>query len=99
MQSPRVELEGATSATPVPVQPALPHYWIADAEGETPLLPTDHPPWMRDAIAISQQARRWMERLRPLVVRVLGFWDHAVRAIRVAGRTVTVDPAGCYRVD
>jgi hypothetical protein len=36
--------------------------------------------------------------LRPLVVHVLSFWDHAVRAVRIAGRRLEVDPSGSYRL-
>jgi hypothetical protein len=54
---------------------------------------------MRDAVALSAHARTLLQRLRPLVIRVFGFWDHAVRSIHVAGRRINVDPAGCYRVD
>ena len=54
---------------------------------------------MRDAVALSAHARTLLQRLRPLVIRVFGFWDHAVRSIQVAGRRINVDPAGCYRVD
>jgi len=99
MQPARIDLQGVTGVPASPVQPAPPQYWIADAELETPVLPRDHPTWMRDAVAISVQAQRWIARSRPLAMRVLGFWDHVGRAIRIAGRTLSVDPAGCYRID
>ena len=62
------------------------------------ILPRDHPPWMRDAVALSTHARTLLRSLRPLVIRVFGFWDHVVRSIHVGGRRINVDPAGCYRV-
>jgi len=72
---------------------------VADAELETALLPRDHPRWVKDAIAVSQRAREIIAKLRPVVVRVLSFWDHRIRSIVVGDRSVSVDPSGCYRVD
>jgi hypothetical protein len=70
---------------------------VAEADLDTPTLPHDHPPWVRDAIALSQRARELAARLKPVVVRVLCFWDHRWRSIAIAGRRIEVDPAGCYR--
>lgn len=72
---------------------------VADAELETALLPRDHPRWVKDAIAVSQRAREIIAKLRPVVIRVLSFWDHRIRSIVVEDRSVSVDPSGCYRVD
>ena len=72
---------------------------VADAELETALLPHDHPRWVKDAVAVSQRARELIAKLRPIIVRVLSFWDHQIRAITVGGRRVTVDSSGCYRTD
>jgi hypothetical protein len=72
---------------------------VADAELETALLPRDHPRWVKDAIAVSQRAREIIAKLRPVVMRVLSFWDHRIRSIVVGDRSVSVDPSGCYRVD
>jgi len=66
---------------------------------ETSLLPRDHPRWVRDAVAVSQRARALIAGLRPVVVRVLTFWDHRLRSILVGDRRVRVDPSGCYRTD
>lgn len=71
---------------------------VAEAELETALLPNDHPRWVRDAVAVSQRARELIAKLRPVVIRVFAFWDHRIRSIMVAGQSVVVDPAGCYRI-
>ena len=72
---------------------------VADAELETALLPHDHPRWVKDAVAVSQRARELIAKLRPVIVRVLSFWDHQIRAITVGGRRVAIDSSGCYRTD
>ncbi len=70
-----------------------------DLEGEwSSSLPRDHPAWQRDVLSVSARARAVLAQLRPVVVRVLTFWDHVVRAAIVGGRRVEVDPSGCYRV-
>lgn len=79
----------------VPVQYAL----VPDNEIETPILPRDHPAWMRDAVAVSARAREFLARLKPIAVRVLTFWDHSVRSINVMGRALHVDASGSYRMD
>lgn len=72
---------------------------VPEAELETSLLPHDHPRWVKDAIAVSQRARELLAKLRPAAMQVLGFWDHRVRSIVVAGRRIAIDPSGCYRAD
>lgn len=99
MQPPRIEFERSRGVPAAPPEPVPAEYIVSDAERETPLLPRDHPAWMRDAVALSGHARRWMQRLRPIFIHVLTFWDHAVRSICVAGRRISVDAAGCYRID
>jgi hypothetical protein len=62
-------------------------------------LPADHPAWQRDVVAISARARAVLTTLRPVVVRIVTFWDHVVRGVGVSGkRTLEVDPSGCYRL-
>jgi hypothetical protein len=61
-------------------------------------LPRDHPAWQRDVLAVSSRVRAILAGLRPVVVRVLGFWDHVVRSISIGARSVEVDPSGCYRL-
>ncbi len=77
-----------------PIVPAIP-----DVELEAAPLPHDHPPWVRDALTVSQRAKELIARLRPVVLRVLTFWDHRIRSIAIAGRRVGVDASGSYRVD
>ncbi len=72
---------------------------IPDAELETALLPQDHPRWVKDAVAMSQRARELIAKLRPIVIRVLSFWDHQIRSIVVGNRRVAVDVSGSYRAD
>jgi hypothetical protein len=71
----------------------------ADAASEIPAsLPHDHPAWQRDVLAVSARVRAQIAHARPLVVRVLTFWDHARRAVIIHGRRLDVDPSGCYRL-
>lgn len=77
-----------------PVLPLIP-----EDELETPPLPREHPKWVKDAVAVSQRARQIIARLRPVVIRVLTFWDHHVRGIAVGGRDLSVDISGSYRLD
>jgi hypothetical protein len=81
----------------VPSRAVLP--LIPDDELETPPLPREHPRWLKDAPAVSQRARQLIARLKPVIVRVLTFWDHHVRSIDVGGRQVNVDVGGSYRID
>lgn len=71
---------------------------VAEAELGTAPLPFDHPPWAKDATAVSQRAREIIARLRPVIIRVLCFWDHRIRSILVGHRRVQVDPSGSYRI-
>jgi hypothetical protein len=99
MHPPRVDFERSRGVLAAPPEPVPNEYSVPDVEPPQPLLPRDHPAWMRDAVALSGHARRWIERLRPAVIRVLTFWDHTVRSALVAGRQISVDGAGCYRID
>jgi hypothetical protein len=72
---------------------------LPDDELETPPLPREHPKWVRDAVAVSQRARQLIARLRPVVMRVLTFWDHHVRGMTISGREVSVDISGSYRLE
>lgn len=101
MNASRIELEGPANLIAVPPNQTAPLLGlVADVELETaPNLPRDHPSWMRDALAVSARARALIASLRPVVIRVLTFWDHHVRSIVVGGRTLGVDPSGSYRLD
>ncbi len=72
---------------------------LPDDELETPPLPREHPKWVKDAMAVSQRARHLISRLKPVIVRVLTFWDHHVRGIAIAGRELSVDASGSYRLE
>lgn len=72
---------------------------LPDDELETPPLPREHPKWVKDALAISQRARHLLSRVAPLLVNVLTFWDHRRHSIVIAGRALTIDVSGSYRVD
>jgi hypothetical protein len=68
------------------------------ADLEPAALPRDHPAWQRDVLAVSARVRALVAQLRPVAVRVLTFWDHAVRSIPLGGRRLEIDPSGCYRI-
>lgn len=70
-----------------------------DDRYEGPALPSDHPAWMRDAVSLSQRARALVVKLKPVVLRVIGVWEHRVRSVVVAGRKVSVDASGSYRME
>ena len=60
-------------------------------------LPNDHPAWMRDTLSLSQRARALLASVKPVVVRVIAFWEHRVKSVAVGNRTLTVDASGSYR--
>ena len=62
-------------------------------------LPNDHPRWMKDTLSISQRARTLLQKLEPVVMRVLTAWDHRIRSVEIGGRTLKVDASGSYRLD
>lgn len=74
-----------------PIVPAVP-----EADLET-TLPREHPKWVKDSLSVSTRAKEAIARLRPIAVRILGFWDHRVRSAVVAGLRVAIDPSGSYR--
>jgi len=93
-------LPGAAVSLP-PAPPALATVAIAfdpelDPEAR---LPGDHPAWARDVVSLSQRVRETFARLRPAVVRIYTAWEHRVRSILVGGHRLSVDLAGCYRLD
>jgi hypothetical protein len=72
---------------------------IAEGGADMPAsLPRDHPAWQRDVLAVSARVRAVIASLRPAAVRVLTFWDHAVRCVAIGGRRIDVDPSGSYRL-
>ncbi|MBV9232988.1 MAG: hypothetical protein JO030_03005 [Candidatus Eremiobacteraeota bacterium] len=98
----RVEPEERLTAAALALEPSRSEAVVAtvpEAELETALLPQDHPRWVKDAVAVSQRARELIAKLRPIVIRVLSFWDHQIRSIVVGDRRVSVDVSGCYHAD
>jgi hypothetical protein len=71
-----------------------------DVDGIADLnLPGDHPPWQRDLVSISTRVRAVLATLKPLVVRVVSFWDHVRRSATIDGnRSLEIDPSGSYRL-
>jgi hypothetical protein len=61
-------------------------------------LPADHPQWQRDVVSISSRTRALLASIVPAVVRTVAYWDHRVRELALGPRTLSVDPAGCYRL-
>jgi hypothetical protein len=103
--TPRIdpELNGPNASTPT-LPPALalpPPLPVAlDPDVELPNnLPSDHPPWAKDTLSLSQRARALLGRLRPIAIKVITFWDHRVRSILVGGRALSVDASGSYRLE
>lgn len=72
---------------------------VPDVELDTALLPRDHPQWVKDTLSVSNRARELLARLRPVVVKILTFWDHRVRSVLVGNSRVSVDPSGSYRIE
>jgi hypothetical protein len=60
-------------------------------------LPATTPAWQRDVVAVSARVRALLDTLRPIVVGVLTFWDHALRSVRIGAHRLEVDPSGSYR--
>ena len=87
----------APHATAIPTEQMVAA--IDESETENTLLPRDHPKWARDAVTLSTRAREMIARLRPVVVKMLTFWDHRVRSALVAGNRVCIDPSGSYRLE
>lgn len=72
---------------------------IPDDEFETAPLPREHPKWIKDGLVVSQRAKQLIERVKPVTLRALRFWDHAVRSLTILDRRVSVDSSGSYRMD
>ena len=87
---------GAASMPPQP--PPLPVALDADVSIGNQ-LPSDHPAWSKDTLSVSARARALIARVRPVIIRVVTYWDHRVRSIFVGGRTLSVDASGSYRLE
>jgi len=79
-----------------PLAAIAPH--VAEIELETPPFSPDRPEWTRDALTLSRRAREYIERLRPIALKVLTFWDHVARSIAVDGARIAIDASGSYRL-
>jgi hypothetical protein len=93
--SPALVLVDPTLVYPPALVPPLPP--IDPEASGLPDLPSDHPQWQRDVVSISSRARALIANVIPVVVRTLAYWDHRVREVAFGARTLSVDPAGCYR--
>jgi hypothetical protein len=90
---------GPPLETPLlPAPPPLAAALAPDADVAAAALPRDHPAWQRDVLAVSARVRAIVAQLRPVAVRVLSFWDHAVRSVAIGSRRLEVDASGCYRM-
>lgn len=103
--SARVDSDGAplalgltAIATPAP-EALAPLAMDPDERYDGSALPGDHPAWLRDAVSMSQRARALLASLKPVVLHVIGAWEHRVRSIVVGGRSMKVDASGSYRID
>jgi hypothetical protein len=38
------------------------------------------------------------QKLKPVAIRVVQFWEHRVRSISIGNRTLSVDASGSYRL-
>ncbi len=76
-----------------PIVPAA-----AETDADTSFLPSDHPPWVKDALTVSTKARELLARLRPVVVTILSFWDHGIRSLSIGSARISIDPSGSYRM-
>ena len=62
-------------------------------------LPRDHPAWHYDLLKLSERADAVCRQLAPVMVAVLGFWDHVTRMIRFGEQRLMIDASGSYRLE
>jgi hypothetical protein len=62
-------------------------------------LPREHPRWLRDRFTVSAATKAIVDRLRPLAVRVFGFWDHRVHRVTLDDAVIGIDACGSYRCE
>jgi hypothetical protein len=89
----------APASPEAPVLPALPILIDYDDRWGGQTLPNDHPAWMKDTLSLSQRARALVAQLRPIVIKVVAYWEHQVRSISIGNGRLSVDPSGSYRLD
>jgi hypothetical protein len=90
---PVVDPAGVLPLQSLAVAPALDPDASDDAR-----LPPDHPQWQRDVISLSSRTRAILASVVPTIVRTFSYWDHTVRTLILGPRTLSIDPAGCYRL-
>lgn len=92
---------GAADSAPVAFAATLPAMPVLDPDDRYGghALPSDHPAWMKDTLSISQRTRALLARLKPVVVKVVAYWEHRVRSIAIGTRRLSVDASGSYRLD
>jgi hypothetical protein len=80
--------------------PAAPLAVAFDPEIESaPQLPSDHPAWARDRLALTMRARELVAKLKPAAVLIRTFWDHHVRSMTIGRFRLSVDASGSYRLE
>jgi hypothetical protein len=62
-------------------------------------LPRDHPKWARDRFTVSGATKALIDRVKPIAIRVFGFWDHRVHRLALDRVTIEIDAGGSYRCD
>lgn len=92
---------GAADAAPQEFAATLPATAVLDPDDRYGghALPSDHPAWMKDTLSISLRTRALLARLKPVVVKVIAYWEHRVRSIAIGTRHLSVDASGSYRLD
>ena len=62
-------------------------------------LPREHPRWARDRFTVSAATKALIDRLKPLALRVFGFWDHRTHRLTLEDATIGIDACGSYRCE
>ena len=90
----------ALTRTPEPLEtaPLVPDAHDVDAAAEVS-LPREHPRWARDRFTVSAATKALIDRLRPLALRVFGFWDHRAHTVALDDAVIGVDVCGSYRCE
>jgi hypothetical protein len=70
---------------------------VADLDAAPEIgLPREHPRWARDRFTVSAATKALIDRLKPLALRVFGFWDHRVHSLALDEATIGIDACGSY---
>ena len=88
---------GTTPPSPQASEPqGIPDAHDLEAMSEI-ALPRDHPKWLRDRFVVSASTNNLLAKLKPFVIRLLGFWDHRIHRLSLEDGTILVDDSGAYR--